>query len=153
MSNIKKIILRGESRIQKPKEIYKDRLTMEEGSISYFYRPLFKSTRNPVREWTCAVDTAEYRSAFQAICDMIPGILEKAGRDADPGLAPREFDVTYEDGSKCVVKFWLPQSEFAEIFAAMQKLIPADEVMPDSLVEEDEAEFLENDGVREFPVF
>lgn len=138
MNKYSKVILRGESPLQNPREIFKDRLTVTADAIAYEYHPLFKTERNPMRKWEYSTDSPVFKVQYERFCEKVPAILDQEDKEFDHEQPMTEFEVHLTDGSSCKEKFYLKPTVFEEAFAILRTMVPETEYIPAILITEED---------------
>lgn len=137
---IKTIRIKGYSGYCPVEEAYEDKVTIDEDSISYEYKPVIESETNPSRKWRYKTNSPLFKSEFCAISDMVASVIE---RDIDyfcTDIGGVEFSISYTDGTRDSKHYFIPGDEFADLFCYIKRLVPNTEYIPAVLLTSEDFE-------------
>ena len=124
MNDIERVIIRFETG-ETAQEAGKERLTATAEGIRYEFEPLMPSENNPRKEWYAEASGPEYGGLFEDLTKSVEGVIR-----ASPSPLLREADlVTFTirktDGSREDFTCTLPDTEYMECFAIVDRMVKA----------------------------
>ncbi|WP_455821945.1 hypothetical protein [Clostridium butyricum] len=144
MSEISKIVIKGESGYCCVDEAYTDKVTVTWQSISYEYNPIFETEINPSRKWSYKTNSPGFKKLYADLVEVIPVIVN---HDIDifyTDIGKIEFIITYSDKTKLKKIFYIPGDEFKDCFQIIKRMVPGCECIPRVLMTEDDYEDYED---------
>ena len=140
MTDIVRIVIKGESGFFCFEEAYTDKVILTERSISYEYTPRQETEINTKRKWSYKTNSPIFKMKYDEVADMLPAVI--ASDNSDVGGI--EFDVTYSDKKKVKKIFFVGSDQFKVLFAVIKQLVPQTEYTPAVLITSDDYEEEEN---------
>lgn len=132
-SEIIRITINHESGYGLIEKAFEERITIEENSIKYKYKPVMESITNRVKTWSSKQTNQEFQDMFHAAAEAIVEIMEWENVDECMDVGRTNFVLTFADGSKISKYFFLPCNDFEKCFALIRRMIPLLKAMPQIL--------------------
>lgn len=133
MKEIIRIQIKGCSGYCSVDTAYEDVLILTPNEMRYEYKPEIESDSNPARKWKYQTNSPEFRSGFDRVAEMIPGMLQAEQTFLCEDVGMIDFTVTYEDKTRKHIRYWCTSDGFSDCFAFIKKLVPPTEIIPNVL--------------------
>lgn len=140
MKKIVRITIKGSSGYCSSEDAFNDKVTIEENSISYDYKPLFVSEHNQPKKWSYKSNNPFFKTVFDKVCDMLPDALDLNPEIMYTDIGAIEFIITYDDKTKEKKRFFVLGDDFGELFKTIKQLIPTVEDIPVTLMSEEDCD-------------
>lgn len=147
MSDIVRLVIKGESGYGCIDDAYNEKITLTRSSIRYEYRPHVESETNYFRSWSYQTNSPIYRNMFDELVALLPEVLAKEDLMGAMDIGATTFIASYADKSKAKRVFFLPGDEFANIFSIIKQMVPNAECTPSVLLTSEDYRETEEDNV------
>lgn len=144
MTDIVRIVIKGESGFFCFEEAYTDKVILTERSISYEYTPRQETEINTKRKWSYKTNSPIFKMKYDEVADMLPAVIASDNSLLCCDVGGIEFDVTYSDKKKVKKIFFVGSDQFKVLFAVIKQLVPQTEYTPAVLITSDDYEEEEN---------
>ena len=127
-ATISRIVIKGTNAF--PRTCYNDKITIDENSISYEYKPRDATKDNPVQKWSYKTTSPIFQKLFMRVCKAVEEVISWniISRCCDAGVTT--FEVTYADKRKVKRVFITQRENFKKCFAVIKQMVPACERVP-----------------------
>ena len=124
MGETERVVIRFETG-ESAGETGKERLTATAEGIRYEFEPLMPSEDNPRKEWFADAFGPEYDALFADLARSVEGVI---GASSSPPVRHADlvtFTLWKKDGSRKSFTCTLPDTEYMECFAVVDRMMKA----------------------------
>lgn len=139
MSEIVRVVIKGESGYQQIEDAYRDKLTITSDSISYECKPKHELSKISECKWRYKTNNSEFTERFEYIAEKLLQAIQQDQVDCEDGNYI-EIIITCSDKSKVKKASFGPDDSFKSVFNEIKKLVPGTEQVPGVLKTSEEDE-------------
>lgn len=130
LKTITKVIIKGGSGYGAYYDAYSDKVTIDENSITYEYKPMVVSDNKQVIKWKYKTSNPSFEKSFERIASSATNILASEDREPCCDIGATIITVIYSDKTKMEKCYFDTPDRFRKLFDKVKKLVPSTEEIP-----------------------